>query len=173
MVSPSDCGLTHSWITVGCNGTNISREHGRNRIAAAQGGASSAASPDGVPPRAASCCLHLVAEYFADIQFVQFTGESLQCGERAASITVWIRQRATVALFESLHGVAQPFEFVEGCLKLQVCHLSFLTLREASLDIRQRGMSQSVNNGIADGGKFPKRSSAVVNNNLASVSVSD
>ena len=24
------------------------------------------------------CCLYLVAEYFADIQFVQFTGERLQ-----------------------------------------------------------------------------------------------
>ena len=71
------------------------------------------------------CCLYFVAKHFADIHFVLLAGELLQCGECAASVT------------ESLHGVAQPLEFIEGCLKLRICHLVLLALSGASPDVLQ------------------------------------
>lgn len=73
-------------------------------------------------------CLYLVAEHLRNIKFVQFTGECLQRGECAASVAVWIRQRATIALFVSIYGVAQPSNLIEGYLELQVRHLVFIPL---------------------------------------------
>jgi hypothetical protein len=63
-----------------------------------------------------------VIDQLAKVQVVQFTGKGFQQGECAASITVWIRERV-VALFESVHGVAQPFEFVKGGLEFRVRHI--------------------------------------------------
>lgn len=76
-----------------------------------------------------ACCLSLVTEYSANIQLVQFTRERLQGRKCAAGIAIWIGQRAAITLSETLHGVAQPFEFIEGCLKFRVCHLVFLTIQ--------------------------------------------
>lgn len=67
----------------------------------------------------------LQVEQRIKVQFVQLSGERPKRKERAACVTLGIRQDS-VAFLEPHNGVPQSFKFIECCLEFRVCHCASL-----------------------------------------------